>query len=96
MFRGVVNAMSISITQKLNVWKKLLWLTFIFLVLLFLDYTYHERMVATSFRNYEWLGFYRYGIVMDFRYSVDVLVGAWSYVLILGYGLLRRRLSSVD
>jgi uncharacterized membrane protein len=86
--------MSLFSIQRPGVWKMLLWLTLIFLVLLFLDYRYHERMIATSFRNYVWLGYYRYGPTADFKYSVDVIIGAWLYILIIAYGMWRRKLNS--
>jgi hypothetical protein len=83
-----------QLAAQASVWKKLLWLTLISGTLLFLDYTYHEKMAKEVLGNYAWLGFYRYGLVMDFRYSADVIVGAWLYVFIFIYGLLRRRLSN--
>jgi hypothetical protein len=83
-----------QLAAQASVWKKLLWLTLISGTLLFLDYTYHERMIATSFRNYVWLGYYRYGPTADFKYSVDVIIGAWLYILIIAYGMWRRKLKS--
>lgn len=74
---------------------KLVVLSVIFLTLILLDYRYHEELAHNLLKNYAWLGYFRYNMRNEFMYSVDVIVGSFLFLSIVGYGAVKRKISNL-
>lgn len=73
---------------------KMILLIVIYIILIFIDYRYHSFLAETSFRNYEWLAYFRYNAKLELIYSCDVIIGTVLLLLILIISIIKKNIKN--
>lgn len=87
-----VTSMKAKIQQTL--WVRIALLTLETALLLYVDFWLHEKLAHISFKNYAWLGYFRYGSSADLILSLDVVIGLILFAGMVAYVLLKGRMKA--
>lgn len=73
---------------------KVIMFVLLYIALVYMDYRYHSFLAETSFRNYEWLAYFKYDTKHELIYSCDIIVGSILFLIILVISIIKKNIKN--